>query len=201
METSITRILEDVRNGNKEAESRLASVVYDELHLLAVRCMRGERPDHTLQATLLAHEAFIKLVQETDRSWQNRSHFFAVSAHVMRRLLIDHARKRRTEKRGGGAIRVEWNDTIVVSMQHCEEWLAVDEALNRLSERDPRLSRVVEMRFFAGLTEEEIGEVLGISARQVKRDWRVAKAWLRGEFSPVKSDDNGPVGKSQSSNG
>jgi|ERR1035438_2792828 RNA polymerase sigma factor (TIGR02999 family) len=201
MEADITRLLVEAQGGNKDAQSNLASLVYDELHRLAARCMRGERPDHTLQTTILVHEAFIKLVDEGDRSWQNRSHFFAVSAQVMRRLLIDHARSRRAEKRGGMRVKVEWDETVVVSEQHCEEWIAVDEALNRLSERDPRLSRIVELRFFAGLTEEEIGEVLGISARTVKREWRVAKAWLRAEFSSVKSDDNGPVGKSQRSNG
>jgi RNA polymerase sigma factor (TIGR02999 family) len=201
MEADITRLLIAAQAGNRDAQSSLASLVYDELHRLAARCMRNERPDHTLQPTVLVHEAFIRLVDEGGRSWQNRSHFFAVSAQVMRRLLIDHARSRRAYKRGGAGVRVEWDETAVVSEQRCEEWLAVDEALTRLSDRDSRLSQIVELRFFAGLTEEEIGEVLGISARTVKRDWRVAKAWLRGEFSSVNADDNGAVGTSQRSNG
>lgn len=205
MEANITRLLGEAKCGDKDAQSRLASLVYDELHRLALRFMRGERPDNSLQATVLAHEAFIKLVGEAERNWENRSHFFAVAAQMMRRLLIDHARSRRAEKRGGGAVKVEWNETVIVSTQHCEQWLAVDEALNRLSDRDPRLSRIVELRFFAGLTEQEIGEVLGISARQVKRDWKVAKAWLRGHFSSVapgpKANDNGAVGTSQRNNG
>jgi RNA polymerase sigma factor (TIGR02999 family) len=205
MEANITRLLIEAQGGDKDAQSRLALLVYEELHRIAARCMRGERPENSMQTTMLAHEAFIKLVGEGDRSWQNRSHFFAVSAQAMRRLLVDHARSRRAEKRGGVAVKVEWNETMVVSTQNYENWLAVDEALNRLSDRDPRLSRIVELRFFAGLTEEEIGEVLGISARQVKRDWRVAKAWLRGQFSSVppgaKANDNGAVGTSKRRNG
>ena len=199
MGTEITRLLREARDGGSDAQSQLASAVYDELHRLALRCMLRERRDHTLQPTVLANDAFIKLVDETDRTWQNRSHFFAVAAQVMRRLLIDYARRRRTAKKGGGAARVEWNDALAITEQDCEQWLAVDEALKRLADRDNRMSRIVEMRFFGGLTEEEIAEVLGITARTVKRDWRVAKAWLRGEFSSVRSDDNGPVGTSKSS--
>jgi RNA polymerase sigma-70 factor, ECF subfamily len=198
-ETGITRLLADVQGGNQEARSRLASLVYDELHRLAARFMRGERSGHTLQATVLVHEAFMRLVDQSDQSWQNRAHFFAVAAQVMRRLLIDYARSRKTLKRGAG-IKVELDDAMIVSEQRCDEWIAVDEALDRLADRDLRLSRIVEMRFFAGLTEQEIGEVLQVSARTVKRDWRVAKAWLAGELAGVKSDDSGPVGTSERSN-
>jgi RNA polymerase sigma factor (TIGR02999 family) len=188
MDSEITFLLGEVRRGNQAAQSRLASLVYDELHRLAVYYMRREWSGHTLQPTALAHEAFIKLVNEDDRTWQNRAHFFAVSAKIMRRLLIDHARRRRAGKRGGGAKRVEWDGSVGISDQNYEQWLAVDEALNRLAERDPRLSEVVELKFFAGLTEEEIGEALGISTTTVKRDWKLAKAWLGGELSSRKSE-------------
>jgi RNA polymerase sigma factor (TIGR02999 family) len=193
----ITRLLAEVRGGNAGAESRLASVVYDELHRLAAHYMHGERPNHSLQATILVHEAFIRLVDQDDQSWQNRSHFFAAAAQIMRHILIDYARSRRAEKRGGGQLVVQLDDAMVFSDDNCEEWIAVDQALNRLAERDARLARIVEMRFFAGLTEEEIGEVLGVSPRTVKRDWKVAKAWLHGELSSVKTDDSGPMASRQ----
>ena len=201
MEADITELLAEAQGGDRAAESRVASLVYDELHRLAARFMQGERPGQTVQATVLVHDAFIRLVGEEDRSFRNRAHFFAVAAQVMRHLLIDYARSRRAGKRGGGRLKVELDEAMVVSVQHCEEWIAVDDALTRLASRDPKLSQIVEMRFFAGLTEEEIGEALGISARTVKREWRVAKAWLHGELASLKSDDNGPVAASQGSNG
>jgi RNA polymerase sigma factor (TIGR02999 family) len=193
----ITRLLAEVRGGNAGAESRLASVVYDELHRLAAHYMHGERPNHSLQATILVHEAFIRLVDQDDQSWQNRSHFFAAAAQIMRHILIDYARSRRAEKRGGGQPVVQLDEAMVFSDDNCEEWIAVDQALDRLAERDARLAKIVEMRFFAGLTEEEIGEVLGVSPRTVKRDWKVAKAWLHGELSSVKTDDSGPMASRQ----
>jgi RNA polymerase sigma factor (TIGR02999 family) len=197
----ITRLLAEVHQGNAEAESRLAAVVYDELHRLAAHYMYGERRDHSLQATILVHEAFVRLVDQDDRSWQNRSHFFAAAAQIMRHILIDYARSRRAEKRGGGQPLVQFDDAVAFSSDNCEEWIAVDQALNRLAERDPRLARIVELRFFAGLTEEEIGEVLAISPRTVKRDWKVAKAWLHGELSSVKTDDSGPMAARQGNHG
>jgi RNA polymerase sigma-70 factor, ECF subfamily len=193
MEAEITRLLAEIRGGNTEAQSRLASLVYDELHRLAAGYMYRERPDHSLQATILVHEAFIRLVDRDGRSWQNRSHFFAAAAQIMRRILIDYARARRSAKRGGAQPKVQIENAIVVSDDNCEEVIAVDQALIRLAERDPRLSRIVELRFFAGLTEEEIGEALGISPRTVKREWKVAKAWLHGELFGVKTDDSGPM--------
>lgn len=179
----ITLLLDQARRGDKEAESRLASAVYNELHRLAERQMLGERAGHSLQATVLVHEAFIRLVADTGRDWHNRTHFFAVAAQVMRRLLIDYARARSAEKRGRGRQRIELDDADGFTADNCEEWIAVDQALERLAERDPRMARVVELRFFGGLQEDEIGEVLGVSTRTVKRDWKVAKAWLRGELS------------------
>jgi RNA polymerase sigma-70 factor, ECF subfamily len=193
----ITRWLAEIHQGNVEAQSRLASVVYDELHRLAAHYMHRERPDHSLQATALVDEAFVRLVDQDDRSWQNRTHFFAVAAQVMRRILIDYARNRRAEKRGGGQPMVQFDDAIVFTNDNCEEWIAVDQALDRLAGRDPRLARIVELRFFVGLTEEETGEVLGISTRTVKREWKVAKAWLHGELSCVKPNDSGPMAAGQ----
>jgi RNA polymerase sigma-70 factor (ECF subfamily) len=188
--TAITQLLGEIQRGNAEAQSRLASAVYDELHRLAARCMCGERSDNSLQATALVNDAFILLVAQKDRSWQNRTHFFASAAQVMRRILIDHARSRRAEKRGGGQPKVKLDEATALCHDNCEEWIAVDQALDRLAERDTRMAKIVELRFFGGLTEEEIGEVLGISPRTIKRDWKVAKAWLHGELSGVKSDDS-----------
>jgi len=193
MSAEITQLLAEVKGGNAEAQARLASLVYDELHRLAAGYMHRERPDHSLQATILVHEAFIRLVDQESRSWQNRSHFFATAAQIMRRILIDYALARRSAKRGGGQFKVPIDDAIIVSDDNCEEVIAVDQALIRLAERDPRLSRIVELKFFAGLTEDEIGEALGISPRTVKRDWKVAKAWLHGELFGVKADDSAPM--------
>jgi len=186
----ITQLLGEAHRGQPEAQSRLASAVYDELHRLAAHCMGGERSGHSLQATILVHEAFIRLVAKNDRTWQNRTHFFAAASQVMRRILIDYARNRTALKRGAGQPKAEFDETVAFTNDNCEEWLAVDQALNRLAVQDARLARIVELRFFAGLTEEEIGEALGISPRTVKRDWKVAKAWLRGELSSQKSDES-----------
>jgi RNA polymerase sigma factor (TIGR02999 family) len=179
----ITQLLAEVNAGNTEAVTRLTELVYDELHRIASRVMNGERRDHTLQATVLVHEAYIQLTNREEQSWQNRAHFFAVAAQLMRRILIDHARARHAAKRGGRQIKVQIDDIAVVSDDHCDEMIIIDEALVRLSECDERLCRVVELKFFGGLTEDEIAEVLSISPRTVKRDWKVAKAWLHGELS------------------
>jgi RNA polymerase sigma factor (TIGR02999 family) len=190
METGeITRLLAELRHGNTDAQSRLASVVYKELHRLAERYMRAERKDHSMQATVLVHDAFLRLVAESDRTWENRTHFFAAAAQVMRHLLIDYARHRRAEKRGGGQAKLPLDEVAAISYANCEEWLAVDEALHRLAARDERLARIVEMRFFGGLTEDEIGEALGLSSRTIKRDWKVARAWLRADLAGIATDD------------
>jgi RNA polymerase sigma-70 factor (ECF subfamily) len=194
MKGEITQLLADLRCGDHQAESRLASLVYDELHRIATRYMHGEKPNQSLQASMLVHDAFLQMVGQEERNWQNRSHFFAVAAQLMRRILIDYARSRNAQKRGGYHARVELDENLVVSDQNCAKWLVIDQALNRLAERDLRLSRVVELRFFAGMTEQEVAEVLGISVRQVKRDWSVAKGWLHGELSGTKDDnDSGPL--------
>lgn len=192
----ITALLGEVQRGNAEAQSRLASLVYDELHRLAAGYMNRERAGHSLQATVLVDEAFIRLVDQNDRSWQNRTHFFAAAAQIMRRILIDYARNRRAEKRGGVQARVPFDDAVAFSDDNLEEWIEVDQALSRLADRDSRMARIVELRFFGGLTEEEIGEALGISPRTVKRDWKVAKAWLHGELSGIKKDDPGAMATS-----
>ena len=196
MPGEITRLLAEVREGNEAAHSRLAALVYDELHRIASLCMRNERPNHSLQATVLVDDAYLLLVNKEDRNWQNRSHFFAVAAQVMRRILIDHARSRNAAKRGGGRPFVHLEEAVVVSEDKFEELIAVDQALTRLAQWDARLAQIVEMRFFAGLTEEETGEVLGISPRTVSRDWLVAKAWLHGELSGTTTDDSGSVAES-----
>jgi len=163
----------------------LLAIVYQELKHIARRHMSRERPDHTLQATALANEAYIKLVADRDYEWKNRQHFFAVAASAMRRILVDHARARGSLKRGGDVIRINIDDTAVVRQSNPAELIDLDNALMRLAELDPRQCRIVELKFFAGLTEEEIGEVLGVNSRTVKRHWKVARAWLHGELSPA----------------
>lgn len=173
----ITRLLLAVRDGDGEAHSELASLIYPQLKHIAQNCIRGERPDHTLQPTALVHEAYIRMAGR-DIKWANRAHFFAVAAHIMRQILVDYARQHRAAKRSGNRQKVDLQDATVTSVEIPEKVLSLDEALSRLAEWDPRQASVVEMRFFAGLTEEEIGEVLGISVRTVKRDWKLARAWL-----------------------
>ena len=177
----ITRLLAEIRQGSSEAESRLAELVYAELHRLARRRMYGERPDHTLQPTVLVNEAFLRLVRQDGAEWTNRNHFFSVAATLMRRILIDHARQVRALKRGSGG-KISLDTAIAITDENSEELLALDEALTRLGELDARQSRIVELRFFSGLSEDEIAELLGISARTVKRDWRTARAWLHSQI-------------------
>ena len=177
----VTHLLEALRKGDEKARSALASLVYSGLHEIAERLMARERPEHTLQATALVHEAYLKLAgQET--SWQNRAHFFAVASQVMRRILVDYARSHRALKRGGLFHLTGLEDVPAPGDTHSEKFIALDEALSRLSEWDLRQSQVVEMRFFGGLTEEEIAHVLGTSVRTVKRDWSLAKAWLYSQL-------------------
>jgi RNA polymerase sigma factor (TIGR02999 family) len=188
MPGEITQLLAELRDGKTASESRLAELVYDELHRIASRFMRSERPDHSLQTTVLVDDAYLNLVNQEDRSWENRSHFYAVAAQSMRHILIDHARGRRAAKRGGGRPAIHLEESLAISEDKCDEMIAVDEALVRLAAWDPRLSRIVEMRFFGGLTLDEIAAVLGISVRTVKREWQVAKAWLHCELSGAAHD-------------
>ena len=177
----ITQLLVKAKNGDRKAESELVPLVYDELRRLARRYMRHERPDHTLQATALVHEAYLKLIDQRE-SWQNRAHFFGVAAQVMRRFLVDHARAKLAQKRGGSREEISLDAALAFSPAQSDQFLALDEALERLSRLDPRQGRIVELKFFGGLTDEEVAEVLAISIRTVKRDWSVARAWLFREL-------------------
>ena len=179
----ITRLLGELRAGNKAAESRLLEVVYPELRKIAGRYLKGERAGHTLQPTALVNEAYLQLAGQMDKDWQNRSHFYAVAAQLMRRILVDYARERKALKRDGGRHKVELTDALAVSEDRLDEVLSIDEALTRLAEFDPRRGKVVELRFFGGLTEDEVADVLQVAPRTVKRDWNVAKAWLHGELN------------------
>ena len=181
--SQITELLQELRAGKDVASSRLIDAVYPELRRIAARCLRAERSDHTLQPTALVNEAYLQLVGQIDKDWQNRAHFFAVAAQVMRRILVDYARKRKANKRGGGQEKVEFVESLVIVKERLDVVLAIDAALTRLSLLDARQSKVVELRFFGGLTEHEVAEVLGIAIRTVRRDWNVARAWLHGELS------------------
>ncbi|HYL72846.1 MAG TPA: sigma-70 family RNA polymerase sigma factor [Bryobacteraceae bacterium] len=189
----ITQLLARVRTGDQQANAQLAPLIYDELRRLAAYYIRGERPDHTLQATALVHEAYIKLVGQ-DIDWQSRAHFFAVAAQVMRRVLVDYARAAKADKRAGKLHRIPLESALVYAEEQSGELIALDEALERLGQWDPRQSRIVELRFFAGLSVEETAEVLGISTRTVKRDWSMARAWLYSELTKVAGNDCGTVG-------
>lgn len=157
-------------------------LVHRELHRIAQRCMVGERVGHSLQATALVNEAYVRLVDGTAVAWQDRAHFLAVSARVMRRILVDHARARHYQKRGGGAPRVSFDEALVVTNEPSQDFVALDDALDALAKFDERKSRVIELRFFGGLTVEETASALNVSPDTVMRDWRLAKAWLRGEM-------------------
>jgi RNA polymerase sigma-70 factor (ECF subfamily) len=177
----VTRLLGKLAEGDGEASARLIALVYGELRAIAGRCMRRERPEHTLQATVLVHEAYMRLAGEDGIQWQSRAHFFGIAARVMRRVLLDYAREHRAKKRSGGA-RVTFDDGLVVSQDHLEDILILDECMQKLAAVDPRQSQLVELRFFAGLTVEETAEVMSISTATVKREWSHAKAWLIREM-------------------
>ena len=177
----ITGLLKEWARGNGSALERLTTLVYDELLRLARRKMRQQKPQ-TLQTTALAHEAYLRLIAAAGLSWQDRAHFFAVAAQMMRRILVDAARARTADKRGG-TLRVTFNEQIRVSAGRNPNLLAIDEALTSLAKLDPRKARVVEMRFFGGLSVEETAEVLQISPQSVMRDWRLAKPWLARELT------------------
>jgi RNA polymerase sigma-70 factor (ECF subfamily) len=185
----VTQLLADVQDGRPNAAPQLFPLVYEELRRLARRQMRSERSDHTLQATALVHEAYFRLVNQPERTWQNRTHFIRIAAQVMRRMLIDYARARRTDKREGGLQRVPLEEPLLLTEEQSDELLALNEALERLAQFDPRQSRVVELRFFGGLTVEETAEALGMSPKTVKRDWSVARAWLHREVTKGCRDD------------
>jgi len=179
----ITRLLGELRAGRHEAQSKLMDAVYSDLHKIAGRMLQRERTGHTLQATALVNEAYMQMVGDARLDWKDRSHFFAAAAQSMRHILVDYARRHKAAKREGDRHRVELTDALAISEDRLEEVLAIDEALTRLAEWDARQCRVVEMRFFGGMTEEEIAEVLGVGRRTVSRDWNLARAWLHGELN------------------
>src|ERR1700674_1153995 len=185
----VTQLLADLQNGHPHAAPQLIPLVYDELHRLARQQMRHERPDHTLQATALVHEAYLRLISPPERTWQNRTHFIRIAGQVMRRMLIDHARARRTAKREGGLRRVPLEEPLLLTEDQSDELLALNDALERLGQIDARQSRVVEMRFFGGLTVEETADAMSISPKTVKRDWTVARAWLYREMQKSRDID------------
>ena len=174
-----TQILVDLGNGDRSAASRLMPLVYDELRGLAARYVQHERPDLTLQATDLVHEAYLRLIDQSRVDWQNRAHFFAVGAEMIRRILVDHARRHRAAKRGGGAAKVTLTDSIAVSDDPDIDLVALDQALEELAKLNERHGKVVELRFFGRLSIDESAHVLGISTHTVRSDWRMARAWLR----------------------
>lgn len=179
----VTRLLRDWSEGDAGAAERLMPLVYDELRRLARNYLRRERADHTLQPTALVNEAYMKLVDQTRVSWQNRSHFYGIAAQVMRRILVDHARRHASEKRGGPGQRLSLDEVDVPAEARAAELLAVDEALLKMSEVFPRKVRVVELRFFVGLSVEETAGVLGVSDKTVMREWESAKLWLYSELN------------------
>lgn len=178
----VTQMLLAWSNGERAALDKLLPIVEAELHRLAHRHMSRERPDHTLQTTALVNEAYLRLIEQKRVNWQNRAHFFGIAAQLMRRILVDHARSHARAKRGGGVAPVSLNETAVVFEERSAELIALDDALADLAATDPRRSRVVELRYFGGLSNEEAAEVLGISPNTVMRDWKMAKAWLYREI-------------------
>ncbi len=178
----VTQLLVRWRGGDKEALDSLMPLVYQELHRLAHHYLRNERPGHTLQSTALVHEAYVRLIEQDNPEFQNRAHFFGVAAHVMRQILVDYARAHRAAKRGGDAFRIPLEDAGELPKPVDVDVLALDDALKLLAEMDPQQSRVVELRFFGGLSLEDTSEVLGISSSTVKRDWATARAWLFREL-------------------
>jgi RNA polymerase sigma-70 factor (ECF subfamily) len=178
----MTQLLLEWRNGDASALDRLMPLVYDELRRLARKCLRRERPGHTMQTTTLVHEAYLRLVDANRVPWQDRAHFFAIAAQLMRRVLVDEARKRHFKKRGGEFTQISLDEAMLVSREREEELLALDEALDRLAQFAARKCRVVELRFFAGLSIEETAAALNVSTDIVKREWRTAKLWLLREL-------------------
>lgn len=179
----ITGLLLQWRAGDESALDKLMPLIYDELRRLARQCMRRERAGHTLQTTALVNEAYIRMVKSSQVDWHDRAHFFAVAAQLMRRVLVDEARKRNYQKRGGQFTRIEFDETLMPAQERRFDLLALDQALDRLAQFAPRKSRVIELRFFGGLNINETGAVLGISNDIVKREWRTAKLWLLHELS------------------
>ncbi len=183
----VTQLLLDWSDGHQGALDQLMPLVYDELRRLASHYLRHERPGHTLQPTALVHEAYLRLVGEENRRWENRAHFFAIAAQLMRRILVEHARSHHAAKRGGAAPKLALAEAADLAQASGMDLVSLDEALSRLAAIDPQQSRIVELRFFGGLTVEETAEVLGVSPNTVKYEWRLAKAWFLRELKKAES--------------
>jgi RNA polymerase sigma factor (TIGR02999 family) len=179
----VTQLLVEWSNGDKAALDKLMPLIHEELRRLAHYYMSRERGGHTLQTTALVNEAYLRLVNRKNVHWQNRAHFFAIAAQLMRSILVDHARSHAYAKRGGGARKIELDEAMLVSQERAAEVVALDDALKGLAEIDPQQSRIVELRFFGGLTIEEVAEVLHLSPATIKREWTTARAWLYHELS------------------
>ena len=186
---TVTKLLIDWGNGDVGALDRLMPLVYAELHRAADNYMAGERSEHTLQTTALINEVYLRLGEFQHVDWQNRAQFFGICAQLMRRILVDFARSHRSQKRGGGIPALQLDEALIVSREQGADLVALDEALNELAEKDSRKSRVVELRFFAGLTTKETAHVLQVSVETVMRDWRLAKAWLWRQLEQQKSHE------------
>ena len=180
---AVTQLLVDWGNGDRQALEKLTPLVYQELKRLAARYLRRERREHTLQSTALVHEAWLRLIDQNHVHWQNRAQFFGIAAEMIRRILIDHARNRQAAKRGDGAIKLSLDEALGAPDRRDFDLVALDDALGDLAKLDPKQGKLVELRFFAGLSIEESAEVLGVSPATVKREWAVAKAWLYRELS------------------
>ena len=178
----VTQLLANWSQGDNAALTELTPLVYEDLRRLAHRHMGGQRPDHTLQTTALVHEAYLRLADQTNPNWQTRAHFFAVAARAMRQILVDYAKRYRSQKRGGGALKIELDEAALVSPAESKEIVDLHEALGRLATLDSRKAEVVELKYFGGLNYDEIAEVLKISPVTVRRDWEFAKAWLYTEL-------------------
>jgi RNA polymerase sigma factor (TIGR02999 family) len=178
----VTRLLIELTRGNDAAVDALLPLIYDELRSLAANYLRRERPDHTLQPTALVHEAYLRLVDQTRVNWQNRAHFFGVAAQIMRRLLVDHARKHNAEKRGQDFKKLSLDENIDRAVERSAELIALDDALKTLATFDEQKARMVELRYFGGLSIEETADVMGVTPTTIKRHWRLVKAWLHGEM-------------------
>jgi RNA polymerase sigma factor (TIGR02999 family) len=178
----ITQMLAEYRQGDRDAIDRLMPLVYAELRRIAARSLRAERREHTLQPTALVNEAYLRMVDQQNAAWQNRAHFLGCAARLMRNILVDHARAHRADKRGGRQMRVSLGEDLLLVEEREVDLLALDAALVRLAEQDEQKSRIVELRYFGGLSTEETAEVLGVSDRTIKRAWALARAWLRREL-------------------
>lgn len=189
----VTLLLNRLEDGDQNAAAQLVPLVYKELRRMAAQCLRQERPGHTLQATALVHEAYIKLAGQREAKWQNRAQFFAVASQLMRRILVDYARAQLRSKRGGKQQRVSLDDSLLVSSDRTDELLAINECLARLEAMDARQGRIVELRYFGGLSVDETAEVLRVSSKTVLREWSVAKAWLYGTLKESYGDNSGKL--------